>query len=62
VVSGETGYVFKKGDCDHAAEMLSKLYNDPELLQRLGRNANRKVSDEFSVKQFARRFKMLIAP
>lgn len=56
VVSGETGYVFKKGDCEQAAEMLSKLYNDPELLQRLGRNASRKVSDEFSVKQFAEAF------
>ena len=31
-------------------------YNDPELHQRLGRNASRKVSEEFSVKQFAEAF------
>lgn len=56
VVSGETGYVFEKGNPLEAAEHFLQLCKDRELTQRLGRNAHTAVMRDYSVGQFADAF------
>jgi glycosyltransferase involved in cell wall biosynthesis len=53
VVHGETGFVYPVGDTSCAAALIAPLVGDPSSLARLGEEARRKVSSEYSIGQFA---------
>jgi glycosyltransferase involved in cell wall biosynthesis len=45
----ETGWLFERGNWRQAAETLSRLIADPDLLRAAGLNARQRISREFSV-------------
>jgi len=56
VVSGESGLLFPVGDERRLAELLRMLQTQRELRQRLGRNALRRVREEFSLDSMVKRY------
>jgi glycosyltransferase involved in cell wall biosynthesis len=48
VRDGETGLLAEPGDAADFARQILRIWNDPELARRLGRNARRHVETEFS--------------
>ena len=51
VEPGQTGLVIKPKDAEGLKSALEKLLSDPELCERLGKNARAKVQKEFSIEK-----------
>jgi glycosyltransferase involved in cell wall biosynthesis len=49
VVKGESGLLFPVGDFERLAELLLLLYREPEMRDRLGKQALERVTREFSL-------------
>lgn len=54
--SGETGFLFKKGDVASFAEKLMTLSNDPELVEQLGEKARLHASTHFSASTIVEKY------
>ena len=54
VIDGETGYVFD--DLPTLTDRLQRLANDPDLVERLGRQARRQVEQEYDLRVAGARF------
>ena len=48
VVEGETGLLFPPGDIAALAGCMARLRNDPAAAAAMGRNARRKIENEYS--------------
>jgi len=48
VIDGETGLLAEPGNAADLAHKLSRVWADPDLSRRLGRNARRRAEEEFS--------------
>lgn len=53
VVHGETGFIFKVGEVETAAEFVRMLLEDPREHARMRKNAYSKVTNDYRVQQFA---------
>jgi glycosyltransferase involved in cell wall biosynthesis len=60
VRDGETGYVVKGNDPDAMAEVIDRLWQDPQQTARMGENARRWISENFTLQQYVDRFANLI--
>ena len=56
IVKEEIGYRIPIGDNHGFANAIETLYNDRELLNKLGSNCRKKIIEEFDVKQTARAY------
>jgi glycosyltransferase involved in cell wall biosynthesis len=55
VVDGESGLLVPPGNKSEFARRTRRLFDDPEFAQMLGRNARRRMEDEFSVRRMIER-------
>ena len=49
VIEGETGFLVDERDFERMAEHMILLAQDPELAQRMGEAARRRIADDFSI-------------
>jgi glycosyltransferase involved in cell wall biosynthesis len=56
VVDGESGILFPVGDFARLATELNRLRAHPEIRRELGRQAVRRVRDEFSIEAMIRKY------
>jgi glycosyltransferase involved in cell wall biosynthesis len=54
-VPEETGFLFRVGDRAALARVTHRLLDDPDLAQRLGQAAQRRMREHFSVAQMVAR-------
>jgi L-malate glycosyltransferase len=52
----ETGLLFSDNDCEELASLILKLYKDKDLADKIGKNLNKLVIDEFSDIAMAKRY------
>lgn len=55
IQEGISGYVVPVGDADALQQTITKLWDDPELCQRMGKHNRKWVAEEFSTWLFAKR-------
>lgn len=48
ILNGETGYIFKYKNSDQLKQLIQKLYNNKEEIERMGRNARRIVEQKYT--------------
>lgn len=53
VIHGETGFIYKVGELETAAELVRRLLEDPKEHARLRKNVYSKVTNDYRVEQFA---------
>ena len=51
VVDGSTGYLVEELDIDGMADRLTRLLQDKELAQRMGKNAREHIQKNFSIRR-----------
>ena len=56
VIDGESGLLFPAGDFNSLAKSLRSLREDPQLRSALGRQARRRVREEFSINAMVRQY------
>jgi glycosyltransferase involved in cell wall biosynthesis len=61
VEQGENGFVVPKGSTDDLAAAVERLGSDPELRDRMGRNARRTVVERFSQERYVENFETYLA-
>ena len=61
VEDGRNGLVVPVGDADALAGDLVRLYRDPELRRRMGREARARMEAEFAIGKVAERLEALYA-
>jgi glycosyltransferase involved in cell wall biosynthesis len=59
VEEGESGWLFKPGDVEHLSRLLLKLASHPELRQKSGDAARRRVRDGFSNESMLENYRQL---
>ncbi|MBQ4518410.1 MAG: glycosyltransferase family 4 protein [Clostridia bacterium] len=57
---GETGYVFKTGDAQDLSEKIEIYLQNPELVEKHGKEAIREVQEDFSFESYYRKFMSVI--
>jgi glycosyltransferase involved in cell wall biosynthesis len=55
VADGETGLLFECGNAGRLAERILTLIDRPDLRERLGQCASRRIAAEFTIEKSARR-------
>lgn len=60
IADGEQGFIVPVGGDQAMAERLGRLADDPDLRDRLGRSARRRVNDEFRLDQTTRGYEELL--
>lgn len=58
-IDGESGLLFPVGDFGRLSELLLRLYRDRELRVRLGRQAQQRARQEFSLDSMIRRYEQM---
>lgn len=61
VAHGENGFVVPKGDVDGLADALKRLGTDPQLRDRMGRDARETVVERFSQERYVENFERYVA-
>ena len=54
VIPGETGYLVRPGDAEGLADAISRLLDDPELREQMGRAGRRRVDPDFRAETMVR--------
>lgn len=61
VVGGESGLLFPVADCGRLAEQLTLLYRQPDVRNRLGKQAIKRIHQEFSLDSMVRNYEQMYA-
>ncbi|MEA1887955.1 MAG: glycosyltransferase [Bacteroidota bacterium] len=60
IVDGQHGFIVEKNNIEAMAERISQLYNNPEMLDKMGGNARQRIKEGFSLEGHVDRIEKII--